>query len=154
MGKLSKQNDNGESFRIGGSLKTTIRELMSFHTSTPINSLLDLMNLLKGNTRNNVTMFSKSDISREKASLPASLKSLKGALQIHELQVSREGHITAKKLPTDNNYMRVNLDPTFARGLANTVPAERLQTPQIEIHAAIEMLQVHDVETHPRVVEE
>ena len=130
-------------------MKTTIRELMSFHPSTPITSLMDLMNLLEGNTRNNVTMFSKSDIAREKASLPSSLKSLKGALQIHELNVSRVGQITAKKLPTDTNYMEVHLDPSFARGSANAVPAERLQAPQIEVHASIERLQVNEVNAPP-----
>ena len=110
----------------------TIKELMAFHTSTPINSLHDLMSLLRGNTRNVVTMFTKEDVASEKASLPMNLRSLKGALKMHELVVSKEGKIGAKKLPSDQTYAAVNLAPSFAVGLASDSPAERLQVPEVE----------------------
>ena len=112
----------------------TIKELMAFHTATPINSLYDLINLLRGNTRNLVTMFSKEDVVSEKASLPMNLRSLKGALKMHELVVSSEGKIGAKKLPSDKTFAEVNLAPSFAIGLASASPAERLQVPEVEIH--------------------
>ena len=112
----------------------TIKELMAFHTSTPINSLYDLMNLLRGNTRNMITMFTREDVASEKASLPMNLRSLKGALKMHELVVSKEGKVGAKKLPSDKSYAEVNLAPSFAIGLASASPAERLQVPEVEIY--------------------
>ena len=106
---------------------------MAFHTAIPINSLYNPLNLLQGNTRNLNTMFSKVDIAREKASYPASLKPLKGALVIHELQVSSGGQILAKKLPSDTSSFRVDLGASFATGLASESPASRLQQPLVRV---------------------
>ena len=110
---------------------------MSFHTEAPINSINDLMNLLQGNTSNKVLCFTKEDVDQEKNSLPSKLNSLKGALQIHEITVSVNGDIGAKKLPTDTTYSRVNLAPSFANRVSNQTPSSRLRIPTVEIHPSV-----------------
>lgn len=114
-------------------MKKSIRELMLFNSITPVNSCMDLLALLQGHTSVLLTTFSKADIAREREKLPAKMKSLKGALEIHLLRFTSEGQVEAKKLPTDLCYSKVNIGTTSV-GLGVSMMADRLAVPDVEVH--------------------
>ena len=118
--------------RIGGSLKRSIKELQLFNSTLPINSCNDLVQLLMNQTSIHLTTFSKEDIAKEREKLPAKLKSLVGALEIHMLRVSKEGLIEAKKLPTDPCFSKVNLGSSTV-GMGVNRAAQRLVAPAVEL---------------------
>ena len=86
---------------MGGRLKLTVREQMAYHSGTPINTVPELLGLLEQHTSHKVYSFGKEDVARIKATLPPRPGSLHGALLIHEISVSREGRVQAKKLTSD-----------------------------------------------------
>ena len=114
-------------------MKSGVRELMSFHTATPINSLTDLLSLLEGNTSVKISTFSAEDVKRERSTLPTSLAPLKGAYQIHQLKVGSDGRVLAKKLPGDSSSIVVNLSPRNI-SVASDSQAARLRAPAVEVH--------------------
>ena len=103
---------------------------MAFHSDIPVNSIQDLLSLLARLTSHVVSSFTKDDVVREKAKLPTRLGSLTGALQIHEVRVSREGRVEAKKLPTDASFFPLSMACSFT---PVPLPASRLEAPVVEV---------------------
>ena len=113
---------------MGGRLKLTVREQMAYHSGTPINTVPELLGLLEQHTSHKVYSFGKEDVARIKATLPPRPGSLHGALLIHEISVSREGRVQAKKLTSDLTFFPVNMVANFTPA---PLPAGRLEVPTV-----------------------
>ena len=95
---------------IGGNLKNQVEQFTAFSTEHNIRNAEDVTTLLNStNTSINVSHFTKEDIQKTLDLIPGELNSLRGATKYHEICVNTAGRISAKELPTDDNYINVNI---------------------------------------------
>ena len=86
---------------VGGNIKTLIKDLTVVNTSMVISSASDVKDLIANKTTTDVTCHSQKYIDEVLNDLPT-LSSLKGAIQMHQLNFETSGTVRAKSLPTDS----------------------------------------------------
>ena len=117
---------------MGGGIKNTTTQMMTFNSALTINSINDLASIVGPQRGYKITVFTAADIQRVKDTLPPRPPTLKGALKIHELVMDGSGKVLAKQITSDAKYFTVELKGGYV------VPASasrRLAQPQLTTYS-------------------
>ena len=90
---------------IGGKIKNLVKDKMAFNRQYTIQTMEDLVELIKGDTTVELRIHTKDDVLNVANKL-LHLSSLKGALKIHEI-LYENGKVLSKHLPGDSFYNQV-----------------------------------------------
>ena len=114
---------------MGGNIKTKVEQaaLTNFGEGVvePIHSVEDVKKVIKEKTNlmYDISIHTKEEIEMVKESMPK-LGPLVGAMKIHEILITPDGHVKKKDLPTDPFYKSVNIKESRTRSAMMTELSE------------------------------